>query len=136
MALVLLFRSLVFPVDEEVGVVDELFEEVRGEDVELPEAVAEVDSEDVVALPVASAPEVEVLELPVSGAGDDDVAVVVGAEPVEEGSVDPGDVVPADVDSVVDDPVDSVVEDGALVPGSVVGCPAVAAPASSSPMYM
>ncbi|MCK7678423.1 hypothetical protein M0E84_10350 [Corynebacterium sp. CCM 9186] len=132
----LLFRSLAFVVelpvdDEDVGVLDERFDEVLKEDVGLLEDATDLDSDDDVGLAVSSDSDVEALVFTV----DDAVVAVVDAVSVEEGAVEE-DEAPDVVDSVVDDSVDSVVEDGALVPVSVVGCPEVAAPASSSPMYM
>ena len=148
--LVPLFRSLAFvvelPVDEEdVGVLDERFDEVREEGVELLEVSVDPDSDDDVGLAVSSDSDVEVLEPLVFAVVDavvvDDVDVDPDVVPVEEGSVDE-DEAPDVVDSVEDGSVDSVVEDVGLVLAlvlvspSVDGCPEVAAPASSSPMYM
>ena len=140
----LLLRSLAFvvelPVDEEdVGVLDERFDEVREEGVELLEVSVDPDSDDDVGLAVSSDSDVEVLEPLVFAVVDavvvDDVDVDPDVVPVEEGSVDE-DEAPDVVDSVEDGSVDSVVEDVVLVSASVDGCPEVAAPASSSPMYM
>ena len=142
-----LFRSLAFvvelPVDEEdVGVPDERFDEVREEDVELLEVSVDRDSDDV-GLAVSSASDVGELEPLVFAVVDavvvDDGDVDPDAVPVEEGSVEE-DEAPDVVDSVEDVSVDSVVDDVVpalvLVSPSVDGCPEVAAPASSSPMYM
>ena len=135
----LLFRSLVFvvelPVDEEdIGVLDERFEEVREADVELPEDSVDPDSDDDVGLAVSSGSDVGELE-PLVFAVDEAVVDVVDTVPVEEDPVDE-DGAPDVGDSVADGSVDSVVEDVVLVSASVDGCPEVAAPASSSPMYM
>ena len=138
----LLFRSLAFvvgtPFGEAVDELEDRFDEVREEDVELLEDAEDPDSDDDVGLAVSSASDVgglEALAFAVDGAAVD----VVDADPVEEGSAEE-DEAPDVVDSVEDSRFDSVVEDVvlALVPvsPSVDGCPEVAAPASSSPMYM